>query len=292
MYNKIDRDVFRLCKSAENKSVHVSSRRYAWSPKLDQAIKLERLWEKIVKIGWDMTNSTILILSKEMGVEKDTKDKTEHKKILKQIKLDVHEVKNNSKQIRVQFLKDLASKYALDNNVPYEKAVRELLVHEELREIFTEIKFGLNLLQKSQTYRIWLPVSGRALDAPPENWKTTTTGQLEITNGDEIHGKILERNNIHLQQAKHTPFASSKLGKLLNYDGSGDLTDAFLTSTASEVGLEGICKKYLEGLKVKNMDTLEKVDSEINFDDYKSFWKKKGKAQQLHHSDYTLGITR
>ena len=43
MYNKIDRDVFRLCKSAENKSVHVSSRRYAWSPKLDQAIKLERL---------------------------------------------------------------------------------------------------------------------------------------------------------------------------------------------------------------------------------------------------------
>ena len=48
-YNKIDRDVFRLCLSAEKKSVHVSTRRYAWSPKLDQAIKKERLWEKSLK---------------------------------------------------------------------------------------------------------------------------------------------------------------------------------------------------------------------------------------------------
>ena len=50
-YNKIDRDVFRLCLSAEKKCVHVSTRRYVWSPKLDQAIKKERLWDKIVKIG-------------------------------------------------------------------------------------------------------------------------------------------------------------------------------------------------------------------------------------------------
>jgi len=63
-YNKIDRDVFRLCLSAEKECVHVSTRRYAWSQKLDQAIKKERLWETIVKIGWDTTNSTIQILSK------------------------------------------------------------------------------------------------------------------------------------------------------------------------------------------------------------------------------------
>ena len=101
-------------------------------------------------------------------------------------------------------MKYLASKYALDNNVPYEKAVRELLVHAELREIFTEIKFGLNLLQNSQTYRIWLPVSGRALVTPPENWKTTTTGQLEITNGDEIHKKYWSETTSIYNKQKYT----------------------------------------------------------------------------------------
>ena len=92
----------------------------------------------------------------------------------------------------------MAAKYALDNNIPYEKAIRELLVHEELREIFCEIKLGMNLLEKSQTYRIWLPESKGATDKPPADWKTTTSGRVEITNGDEIHEKILKRNKVHL----------------------------------------------------------------------------------------------
>ena len=148
-------------------------------------------------------------------------------------------------------------------------------MHEELREIFGDIKIGLNLLVKSQTYRIWLPKTEGVTDTPPDDWKTTNTEQLEITEGDEIHKKILERNKIHLHQAKDTPFASSKLGKLLKFDGSGPLTEELLTGKADDMGLELVSKQYLEGLTVKTIKTLEKVDVEISIEDYKRFWTKK-----------------
>ena len=36
-------------------------------------------------------------------------------------------------------------------------------------------------------------------------------------------------------------------------DGSGELTDDLLKGNADDTGLEGVCKQYLEGLKVKNI---------------------------------------
>jgi len=210
-----------------------------------------------------------------LGIQEDKSSTTEHKKHLKKAKLEIVEIQNNAKEIRVEFLQDLATKYALDNNIPYEKAIRELLVHEELREIFGEIKLGLNLIKRSQTYRIWLPKSEGVTDTPPEDWKTTKTEQVEITDGDEIHKKILERNKIHLHQAKDTPFASSKLGNLFKFDGSGSLTEELLTGKTDDMGLEMVCKQYLEGLTVKKIKTLEKVDVEISIEDYKIFWTKK-----------------
>ena len=116
----------------------------------------------------------------------------------------------------------------------------------------------MNLLGKSQTYRIWLPESKGATDKPLADWKTTASGQVEITNGDEIHKKIFERNKVHLQQAKDTPFVSTKLGKMLKFDGSGELTDDLLKGNADDTGLEGFCKQYLEGLKVKKYSNTRK----------------------------------
>ena len=51
-YNKIDRDVYRLSIHSEIKCLKVSHTKYAWSPRLDLAIKLVRFWKYIVDKGY------------------------------------------------------------------------------------------------------------------------------------------------------------------------------------------------------------------------------------------------
>ena len=53
--------------------------RFAWSPDLDEAIKTERLWKRVVELGWDLTNSTISDLSEEIGIASDTEDSQIHR---------------------------------------------------------------------------------------------------------------------------------------------------------------------------------------------------------------------
>ena len=162
----------------------------------------------------------------------------------------------------------------------------ELLAHEQIRAIFKDIRMGLMAKARTQTYRIWLPNSGDVTYPPPENWKKCKAPQVEITNSDDIHNKILERNLVHLQQAKDASFAMTKLGKLLRWEGSGDLVDQLLEGTVPEdLGLSKVSMEYLNGLKVQKMNVMEKIKADLTMEEYKSFWlKKKGSPLQRRRS--------
>ena len=67
---KLDMDVYRLAKHAENKCYPISLRKYAWSPVLDKAIKKVRLWKKIKKIGWYKDDAGRDRLTEELNVKK------------------------------------------------------------------------------------------------------------------------------------------------------------------------------------------------------------------------------
>ena len=58
---------------------------------------------------------------------------------------------------RVRFLERLADKYAEDNNTTRETAKRELMKHEEIREIFREISNWLKPRWEGQLQKVWIP---------------------------------------------------------------------------------------------------------------------------------------
>ena len=142
---------------------------------------------------------------------------------MKEAEKELQEVQKNSAEIRVEFLHKLAARYAIENNIPEEIAIRELLAHEELKEIFKEVRYGLTEFRQGQTYRIWLPSDNNPKSLPPSNWKVIKSPLVEITDNDKMNKKLVERNTHHLQQAKATPFAESELGKRLGWDGQGEL---------------------------------------------------------------------
>jgi len=84
------------------------------------------LWKRIVELGWDQKNSTIEELSKELGIAPDIFGNQEHLKKWKWAKKDLREIQETSKEKRLKFLENLATKYALQNNLSQEKAIREL----------------------------------------------------------------------------------------------------------------------------------------------------------------------
>ena len=215
VYEQLDRDVFLLEKCAEKKCTRVSYRRYAWSPTLDRAIKRVRLWSRVVDHGWTSPCKVIQGLAKELEVGTKPITKQQQQERLKEAEKELQEVQKNSAEIRVEFLNELAARYAIENNISEEIAVRELLAHEELKEIFKEVRYGLTEYRQGQTYRIWLPNDNNPRSLPPSNWKVINSPSVEVTDSEEMNKKLVERNTHHLQQAKATPFADCELGKRL-----------------------------------------------------------------------------
>ena len=271
-YEKVDRDVYRLAKHAENKYYPISHRKYAWSPVLDKAIKKVRLWTKIKKIGWYKDDAGRDRLMEELNVKQTlmTLEKIDEK--LKKVEEELCEIKSRSVEFRVTFLKDLANRYAIENKVTEEVAIRELMAHEELRDLFKDIRFKMKDRDFSQTYRLWLPDDGSVTSPPPQNWKKITTPPIEITDSETMNKLILERNKNHLKQAKDTPFANTILGKKLGWDGNGVMGDEILDGQwTNNYELHEVSVEYIKGLQQKDTSVLNKVRGSITIEEYKKF---------------------
>ena len=48
-------------------------------------------------------------------------------------------IQEQDKEFRVEFLIELAEKYSVQNNILKETAIRELLLHEELRDTYKKL---------------------------------------------------------------------------------------------------------------------------------------------------------
>ena len=121
-----------------------------------------------------------------------------------------------------------------------------------------------------------MPGDGQVSSKPPSDWKSTSVPPLEITDSTVIHGKLLERNAKHLQQAQNTPFAKGDLWEAIGWSAEGSVIEEILhTGRIEEAELEEVSEIYVRGLQVKDMSILESVKKEISIEEYKSFWKKK-----------------
>ena len=68
----------------------------------------------------------------------------------------LHKVQKQDKEYRVQYLIDLADHYAAENDVSRSTAIREFLVHEELREIYRKIGSKMKTKNSPQHREVWV----------------------------------------------------------------------------------------------------------------------------------------
>ena len=203
-YNKIQKDMLRMCRSAEKKCSKFHQHAY-WSPTVKNAILETRYWkikEDALKNNRDCNEQleyirSITSIEDETKTIEDVMEKTQSAMKVQKGALD------NAQQLRTEYLTNLAETYANQNDISVSKAVRELMLHEEEREIFRIIKSKMNDYKKSQLDAIWIPKDKRS--------GKNTNDKVIVDAAEDINNKLLKRNRRHLNQAYKTPIANNRI---------------------------------------------------------------------------------
>ena len=116
--------------------------RFLWSPKLDKAVLTSQYWESRKKYmeSTDQTkkimrNKEQLEVINEIGLTLETIEDN-----IQDCYKKLHSIQSQDKEFRVQYLLEMAEKYASENDVTREAAVIDLMYHEELRDTFRKIQ--------------------------------------------------------------------------------------------------------------------------------------------------------
>ena len=172
-YEAIDRDVYRLCTSAERSLTLHTNTKYVWSPQLDEAVSDVQHW-KLRKNNWNDRDKTEELV--KQGIKKGIIDETKYSmdeisENLKQAYTTLRQAQKKDSEKRQEHLNRLADKYAEENKIAKEIAIRELMSHEELRELYRTVRLkmkgpGSPALSEVWTLECCTPELGRSgLDA-------------------------------------------------------------------------------------------------------------------------------
>ena len=266
IYEGLDEDMFRLCINAERQIRRGKTGKFMWSPSLDKAHRIANYWRNRKKAFGNVHETGIVMISKKNLDIQDlsTLSLDQVESLLKEAYVRLHKVQKNDKEYRVQYLIDMADQYAANNNISRSTAIRELLVHEELRDIYSKIGAKMKTKRSPQMSEVWI-------QGETEEEKTI----YEDSESVETH--LLKRNFNHLQQAKDTPFACGSKQKYLGNHGQSNFTERILKREyLPEINdVDPIIRRYIESLAYSNPDIPDSVDVTITLDQYRQFWKNK-----------------
>ena len=290
-YEKLHTDIHRLCRNAEKGCKKLSNHNTYWSPKLRKAVDTLRYWNKILEKHTKgiTVNENIIGWKKTLGVGETPKSTKDIKTKVKEAKIALDAVIEDSQDIRVEFLKKMAEKYASENMCTEEHAIRELLLHEEDREIWRVIKFRLKENERTQLDKIWI-------DSKRGSKTNKKDNKIEIDDTAEMHKKLLGRNKKHLRQARVTPFAEGTMSSVLGQDGDSEACEAILEGDwIPPEGTQPWLREYVKNLKVDDNIQREEIITDITSSEYTKFWKKKRENTStsplgLHVGHYKVSI--
>ena len=269
-YEKFHTDIHRLCRNAEKGCQKLSNHNTYWSPKLRKAVDTLRYWNKILEKHTKgiTVNENIIGWKKTLGVGETPKLTKDIKTKVKEAKIALDAVIEDSQDIRVEFLKKMAEKYASENMCTEEHAIRELLLHEEDREIWRVIKFRLKENERTQLDKIWI-------DSKRGSKTNKKDNKIEIDDTAEMHKKLLGRNKKYLRQARVTPFAEGTMSSVLGQDGDSEACEAILEGDwIPPEGTQPWLREYVKNLKVDNNIQREEIITDITSSEYTKFGKK------------------
>lgn len=268
LYNKLDREVYGICQKAEKYCRPAWAGKYAWSPALAKAIKTVNYW----RYRWKRPDEMIGIQQrgKELGILYTPLSSVTIHQLLNESKKNLRDIQNNARETRKNHLEELANQYALQNNLSPQRAVMELLSHEETRGMFRMLRYQIKKEERKKLMTLWEAVDEDGNFIKDENRKVV------YTKGKEIDKALLRRNEEHLNQARHTPFATGKLRKGLKWDGTGQLSDDILTGDIlNQVRLDDAMQLYLESIRVQDLSKLGIIKPLLHLEEYQTFWRKK-----------------
>ena len=204
-YEKIDREVIGICKKAEAKCKPSWAGTYEWSPALATAIKTLSYWRHRLKTN---TESVVVRkMGKQLQIPYVALSQCTIHQMINKSKNKLREVQENAREYRKSHLEALAVQYANQNNMAPQRAITELIAHEESRGMFCTLRQHLRPTVYSSLSTLW-----KAQDEEGNYIKDNETKAI-YTDQSEIYRLLLERNAKHLSQASSTPFAKGVLRK-------------------------------------------------------------------------------
>ena len=262
-YEQIDRDVYRLYTNAENNIKFFQPRKFVWSPELDEAVKEAQYWEERKKFFSDKEKTKSLV---RKGIKQGyclLSDENTVRWIQEELKIaytNLRKIQKKDVEKRIEYLHRLADKYALENNISKETAIKELLSHEEVREMFRTVRLRLEGARQPQLSEIWV--------------RGGNDEKITLSESVEVEEHLLQRNKQHLQQAAMTPFATGELADAIHSDGSGEAANRIISGYEIEElhNKETIVKKYVQELAAADPHILNTVKVEIQHEEFKRFW--------------------
>ena len=90
--------------------------------------------------------------------------------------------------------------------MPKQKAILEILSHEEIREMYRHIRVKLHGQRQPQLSEVWI--------------KNSEGKKIILTESEDVENHLLHRNRNQLRQASGTLFADGPLGDMIQWDGS------------------------------------------------------------------------
>ena len=264
-YEAIDIDVYRLCLNAESSIKMQRKVKYVWSPALDDAMNTVQYWNARKKNIEDLDKTNKLISSEVVSryIDSGQMSKGQIIEEIKKTYSNLHNIQERDNEKRQEFLSNLADKYASDNNISKEKAIRELMSHEEVKELFRTIRLRMKGSRSPQLSEIWI--------------QDETGGEIVLSESREVEEHLLSRNWKHLRQAARTPFAEGEFGELINWDGTGEFANRMVEGKPlDEIHHKNeTMQKYIEGMAASKNGIIDSVNVDITLDEYRQFWKKK-----------------
>ena len=209
-YEKLDNEIFHICRNGEKKCKGNRNGSHKWSPKLSLAIKTVTYWQARKK--YEGKNRLIEKLGKEINLTFEYKTEEEIRTNLNNSRAELAKVQQDSVKYRKEYLEARANKYANENNMSKANAINEIISHESVRMTFAILREKVKRKHMGQIQQIWIVHNNKG------NYTKDPQNKTEITLEEEIHTKPLDWNKKHLGRARKTPFARGRLAKKLNWD--------------------------------------------------------------------------
>jgi len=285
-YEKLDKEIYDICRKVEDRCRAAICGPYQWSPKLSAAIHQLSYWRARLKHPTE--NNLIQHLGEKAGEQFEFRSIAEIHDKINQCRAALRDIQQDSVKHRQQHLADVAEVYATENNLSKATAVRELISHESTRRMYAILKEKLKERTTGQLGKVWVAYTDEGDYVKDQNSK------IEFTKVKEIHKHLLHRNRKHLSQARNTPFASGKWAIDLKWDGTGDIGSEILSGNIlNKQRFDQTVQLYFESLKTTQMNrSLNTTKPFLSLTEYKRFWKKSVKKLPLPRLDCMWGILR